>query len=68
MNNETLLNERQTAAYLTVGERCLQSWRVRGFGPNFIKVGRLIRYRKTDIEAFLESQIRKSTSDQGKGL
>ena len=32
----------------------LRSWRYKGEGPPYIKVGRLIRYRLSDVEAWLE--------------
>ena len=40
----------------------LEGWRVQGSGPRYIKVGRLVRYRVTDLDAYLESQTRNSTS------
>lgn len=31
----------------------------------FVKIGRSVRYRRSDVEAFIASSIRKSTSDNG---
>ncbi len=67
MDNENLLNEKQAAKVLTVGTRVLQSWRVRGFGPTFLKLGRLIRYKQSAIDSWIEGQVRQSTSDKGEG-
>lgn len=39
--------------------------RVSGDGPPFIKVGKCVRYQWRDVEAWLESQKRRSTSDTG---
>ena len=64
MSNELLLNERQAAKSLTVGEKCLQAWRTRGGGPAYIKIGRLIRYRQTDLDNWIEQRKRTSTSDE----
>ncbi len=38
-----------------------------GSGPQFIKIGRSVRYRGADVLTWLESQTRRSTSDQGGG-
>jgi len=37
---------------------CLQTlanWRRKNIGPRFIRVGKSIRYRKEDLDAFIES-------------
>ncbi len=65
MSNITLLTEQEAAQFLSVGSKCLQAWRVRGGGPTFCKVGRLIRYVQSDLESWLETRRRKSTSDTG---
>jgi predicted DNA-binding transcriptional regulator AlpA len=33
----------------------LAVWRMQGRGPKFIRLGRLIRYRRRDLEAWLEA-------------
>ena len=56
------------AKLIGVAETTLASWRTRppkGGGPVFCKIGRLIRYRLTDLESFVESRRRTSTSDAG---
>jgi predicted DNA-binding transcriptional regulator AlpA len=49
-----LLNERDAAALLGVSVRSLQAWRQRGEGPVYVKLGRLVRYRPADLDAFPE--------------
>ena len=46
-----------TDASLIVGcaPRTLDNWRSQGRGPRFIRVGRLIRYRISDLEAYLDA-------------
>lgn len=61
---DKLLDEKQVAALLRVSPKCLQGWRYRGGGPRFVKVGRLVRYRMTDVEAFVLEALRTSTSDR----
>jgi hypothetical protein len=33
----------------------VRRWRLVGGGPPFIKIGNLVRYRRTDVEAWLAS-------------
>lgn len=50
--------------------RSRSSWqkdRLAGLGPKFLRIGRLVRYRKADVEAWLESRSATSTSDPGRG-
>lgn len=54
--SEPLLNEQTTAEFLGVTLASLRKWRWEKRGPAFIKLGRLIRYRKADLEAWLDRQ------------
>ena len=62
----TLLTEQEAAARLRVTVKALQAWRGRGGGPPFIKMGRCVRYRLEDLEAFVRAALRQSTSDRGR--
>jgi len=53
------------AEYLEVSERTVEQWRLLGGGPRYVKMGRLCRYRRADVDAWLESRLRTSTSDRG---
>ena len=46
----------QVAGYLRVPVRTLYAWRTKGVGPPGIRVGRHVRYRCTDVEAWLDEQ------------
>lgn len=59
---EALLTELEAADFLKISHRALQAWRVRGAGPAFVKVGRLVRYRRADLLDFCASQTFASTS------
>ena len=49
-----LLTEAEAADYLSVEPQTLCAWRcTRRYNLRFIKVGRLVRYRFEDLEAFL---------------
>jgi excisionase family DNA binding protein len=49
----------ELAERLKIKTRTLQDWRSSGQGPSFIRVGRVIRYRKSDVEDWLNKQAEK---------
>ncbi len=55
-------DNRQAAHYLKLKPQTLSKWRVSGAGPPYLKVGRLVQYRKTDLDNFLNNARRLSTS------
>jgi predicted DNA-binding transcriptional regulator AlpA len=46
----------------TVGT--LAYWRYMGKGPKFIKLGRSVRYRESDVNAWLDAQTREQTGER----
>lgn len=62
-----LIGEATLAALLAVSRSTLQSWRYSGKGPRYIKVGRLIRYRNSDVDAFLHASTRETASSEENG-
>lgn len=64
MDRNTLLNTEQAAEFLGVQTRTLEKWRYEGRGPIFCSMSRrLVRYRRCDLDDFVEGQLRRSTSD-----
>lgn len=62
---QTLLTTNQAAEYLGgLQPNTLEGWRVQGRGVPFVKIGRLVRYRVEDLDAYLTAQTRSSTSQQ----
>lgn len=51
--NDYLLSERDVAAVLAVKPSAVESWRRKGTGPEWIRVGRLVRYRRSAVERYL---------------
>ena len=49
------------AAFLGVTEATLADWRYRRRGPAFVKVGRLVRYRLEDLDAWLDTETAAGT-------
>lgn len=62
---ETWLTRKQAAAYLKVGESTLAKLFVSGDGPPAIKIGRSVRYSTLDLNLWMASRRRASTSDTG---
>ncbi len=47
--------EKEAADYVRLTPRALQNYRYKGGGPAFIRISkRCIRYRKSDLDAWLE--------------
>jgi hypothetical protein len=51
---ETFLNETQLSEMLQVSLACLRRWRLRGEGPEYKKVGPLVRYRLEAIMRWVD--------------
>ena len=51
----------QAAAYLTISKATLYTWRTRrvGFGPRAVKVGGCLRYRRSDLDAWLDDHVER---------
>lgn len=65
MQQTKLLDTTAAAEYLGgLQKNTLEGWRVSGRGVQFVKIGRLVRYRVEDLDAYLEAQTRTSTSQQ----
>ncbi len=47
-----LIREWQLAERWKMSARTLQRWRTRQLGPSYVSLGRSIRYRLSDVEAY----------------
>ncbi len=52
---ESLLNETLVSEKIQVSLACLRRWRLRGEGPQYLKVGPLLRYRPEAITEWIEA-------------
>jgi len=50
-----LLNETNAARYIGFTAAALKVWRRTGRGPAFIRTGRAVRYRLSDLDAWLQA-------------
>jgi len=58
-----LLTQREAALALRLSERTLERSRVSGTGPVFVKCGRRVLYRQSDIDEWISSRVVCSTSE-----
>jgi hypothetical protein len=59
-----LLSTKAAAREFGISHRTLEDWRLTGNGPLFVKLGRRVFYRLTDLTQFLEGQLRSNTAQQ----
>ena len=59
-----IVREEPAAEIVDLSVSTLQKMRVRGDGPPFLKIGRSVRYRVSDLQAWAASKRVRSTSDQ----
>ena len=60
---DPLYSEGNAAAELNLSPKTLQAWRVTGRGPRFVKLGRRVFYRESDLRTFIEANIFQSTAE-----
>lgn len=51
-----LLKPREATAYLGSSVLALSQYRALGIGPEYFKVGKMVRYRRSDIDKWLEQK------------
>jgi len=52
-----LFSTREAAEYVGARPHTLETWRASGrYGIPFVKVGRLVKYRRADLDAWLQSR------------
>ena len=55
-DNTTRMQEMEAAGYIGVKPATLRTWRSRGKGPRFVKIGRGVWYMRRDLDAFIAAQ------------
>jgi len=59
---DELLSPQDLAGYLDVPVKTVYGWRYRGLGPAGFRVGRHLRYRRSDVEEWISAQLEYSAS------
>lgn len=55
--SDNLLSSEDVSVQFGISKATLASWRTKSFGPVFVRVGRAVRYRTSDIESWLNDQL-----------
>jgi predicted DNA-binding transcriptional regulator AlpA len=58
----TTLDTAGASRYTGLSQSTLEKRRLYGGGPPFLKLGRLVRYRISDLDRWLDSQLMATTS------
>jgi len=68
-NENRVLNVKEAASFLASTKSTLDKYRLTGSGPAFVRLGdgpgARIGYRFCDLQAWLATRVRRSTSDLG---
>lgn len=57
-DEDKLLTENQTADLMTIQPQTLSVWRTtKRYDLPYVKIGRAVRYRRSDVMAFIESRM-----------
>lgn len=63
LDPELCIDEKKTAEYLGISPRTLQGYRVKGGGPEFLKIShKVVRYKVADLIKWAENKKKKNTS------
>lgn len=62
INPNQLMTEKDVAGLICITPRALQNWRLRGGGPEYVKIGRSVRYQRRDVMKFIEERKRKHSA------
>jgi predicted DNA-binding transcriptional regulator AlpA len=55
------LTEKQVAEMLQLPASTLRYWRLKGEGPRFFHIGKLVRYRRSAVREFMEQCYKEET-------
>ena len=59
VEDDRLIPSDETAAHLHVAPPSLATWRSKGKGPRYVKIGRAVFYRESAIADWLKAQERE---------
>lgn len=62
---ERMLRTKEAAAYCGSSASTFEKLRLTGDGPVFVKLGSRVVYRLSDLDTWIQSNLRRSTSDPG---
>ena len=63
MGRRPLATRAEVAEHINVPVGTLEQWAHRGVGPRYVRVGRHARYQWADVDAWLEAQEKRPSSN-----
>lgn len=60
--NSDILTTLEAASYLRLSKATLERFRLTGGGPLYAKLGGAVRYRRAELDKWIESRLVASTS------
>jgi excisionase family DNA binding protein len=66
MNEDAYMTPKEAARYLKSSASTLAKRRLSGNGPIFFRIGRAIRYRQSDVDAWLEQSASRNSTPHRK--
>lgn len=64
---DQILTPREAAAYCRVSVSLLANKRMHGGGPDFIRIGRVVTYKRSALDAWLDARTVRRQSDTDNG-
>lgn len=64
MPDEEYLDTKATSLRYNIAEATLRYWRHTGVGPPSIKLGGLVRYRRSEVEAWIDAQAAQARGEE----
>ena len=54
MNTSILINTHEAAQLIGIKPETLRQWRMNGPGPSFLKLGKLVKYRRSTVLQWID--------------
>jgi excisionase family DNA binding protein len=66
MTTDSYFTPREAAEYLRSSTSTLAKARLTKRGPTFVRIGRAVRYRQSDIDAWMSSSVARHTEQSNR--
>jgi excisionase family DNA binding protein len=57
MPEENYMRTAEAAKYLKVSGDQMENWRYANAGPKYVKIGRIVLYRREDLDAYIAGAV-----------
>jgi predicted DNA-binding transcriptional regulator AlpA len=63
--DKNILSNNEAADFLGVSPTTLPRWRWANQGPRFVRLGRIVKYRREDLQAFIDGNLVETKAGRG---